>query len=173
MAFALTLSLSKVKVKSLSRVQLLATHGLQPTRLLRPWDFPSKSTGMGCHCLLCSWALASFNLDAFSKASHNSLPCSKFLLNYLFLRDAFPDSLLSTCSFIFLVLVLSTHTLLYVLMVVTIEWKVHVDKDFTSLNVYLQILEQGLVPNWFSVSEYGLSEDGDQLFSTFTDAERV
>ena len=27
-------------------------HGLQPTRLLRPWDFPGKSTGVGCHCLL-------------------------------------------------------------------------------------------------------------------------
>ena len=27
-------------------------HGLQPTRLLRPWDFPRKSTGVGCHCLL-------------------------------------------------------------------------------------------------------------------------
>ena len=24
-------------------------HGLQPTRLLRPWDFPGKSTGVGCH----------------------------------------------------------------------------------------------------------------------------
>ena len=41
----------KVEVKSLSRVWLLATHGLQPTRLLRPWDFPGKSTGVGCHCL--------------------------------------------------------------------------------------------------------------------------
>ena len=40
-------------------------HGLQPTRLFRPWDFPGKSTGVGCHCLLrqtphlfiffCSW----------------------------------------------------------------------------------------------------------------------
>ena len=30
-------------------------HGLQPTRLLRPWDFPGKSTGVGCHCLL--WSL--------------------------------------------------------------------------------------------------------------------
>ena len=37
-------------------------------------------------------------------------------------------------------------------MAVTIEWKVHVDKDFTSFNVYLQILEEGLVPSWFSVS---------------------
>ena len=27
-------------------------HGLKPTRLLRPWDFPGKSTGVGCHCLL-------------------------------------------------------------------------------------------------------------------------
>ena len=25
-------------------------HGLQCTRLLRPWDFPGKSTGVGCHC---------------------------------------------------------------------------------------------------------------------------
>ena len=46
----------KVKVKSLSRVRLLATHGLQPTRLLRPWDLPDKSTGVGCHCLLLSTA---------------------------------------------------------------------------------------------------------------------
>ena len=27
--------------------------GLQPSRLLRLWDFPGKSTGVGCHCLLC------------------------------------------------------------------------------------------------------------------------
>ena len=27
-------------------------HGLQPTRLLHPWDFPGKSTGVGCQCLL-------------------------------------------------------------------------------------------------------------------------
>ena len=26
-----------------------ATVELQPTRLLRPWDFPGKSTGVGCH----------------------------------------------------------------------------------------------------------------------------
>ena len=29
----------------------LRHHGLQPTRLLGPWDFPGKSTGVGCHCL--------------------------------------------------------------------------------------------------------------------------
>ena len=60
----------KVKVKSLSHVRLERPHGLQPTRLLRPWDFPSKSTGVGCHCLLHpSWLdhhkffKVSFNLD--------------------------------------------------------------------------------------------------------------
>ena len=29
----------------------LRPHGLQPTRLLCSWDFPGKSTGVGCHCL--------------------------------------------------------------------------------------------------------------------------
>ena len=37
-------------------------HGLQPTRLLRPWDFPGKSAGVGCHCLLCPAATRSTNL---------------------------------------------------------------------------------------------------------------
>ena len=44
-----------MKVKSESEVAqscptLRDPRGLQPTRLLRPWDFPNKS--MGCHCLL-------------------------------------------------------------------------------------------------------------------------
>ena len=30
----------------------LRPHGLQPTRLLCPWDCPGKSTGVGCHRLL-------------------------------------------------------------------------------------------------------------------------
>ena len=47
----------KVKVKTLSRVWLLATPWLQPTRLLPPWDFPGKRTGVGCHCLLCPLSL--------------------------------------------------------------------------------------------------------------------
>ena len=32
-------------------------HGPQPTRLLHPWDFPGKSSGVGCHCLLCFQSL--------------------------------------------------------------------------------------------------------------------
>ena len=30
----------------------LQPHGLQPTRLFYPWDYPNKNTGMGCHFLL-------------------------------------------------------------------------------------------------------------------------
>ena len=37
----------KVKLKLLSRVRLFRTHGLQPTRLPRPWDSPGKSTEWG------------------------------------------------------------------------------------------------------------------------------
>ena len=32
-------------------------HGLQPSRLLHPWDFPGRSTGVGCHCLFLATAL--------------------------------------------------------------------------------------------------------------------
>ena len=37
----------------------LRPHGLQPTRLLRPWDFLGKSTGVGCCWLLlnCTYIL--------------------------------------------------------------------------------------------------------------------
>ena len=30
----------------------LRPHGLQPTRLLHPWDSPGKNAGVGCHSLL-------------------------------------------------------------------------------------------------------------------------
>ena len=42
----------RMKVKSLSHVDSLQPRGLYPTRLLRPWDSPGKSAGVGCHCLL-------------------------------------------------------------------------------------------------------------------------
>ena len=43
-----------MKVKSESEVMsyFYRPHGLHPTRLLHPWDFPGKSTGVGCHFLL-------------------------------------------------------------------------------------------------------------------------
>ena len=33
----------------------LQPHGLQPTRLLCPWDFPGKGTEVGCHSLKIMW----------------------------------------------------------------------------------------------------------------------
>ena len=38
-------------------------HGLQPTRLLRPWDFPGKSTEVGC----CSSFILLWVVDQFSQ----------------------------------------------------------------------------------------------------------
>ena len=43
-----------MKVKSEGEVTQVVSdpqrpHGLQPTRLLHPWDFPGRSTGVGCH----------------------------------------------------------------------------------------------------------------------------
>ena len=39
-------------------------HGLQPTRLLCPWDFLGKSTGVGCHRLFrfCYYSILQFLL---------------------------------------------------------------------------------------------------------------
>ena len=42
----------KVKVNCSVVSDSSQPHGLQPTSLLRPWDFPGKSTGVGYHCLV-------------------------------------------------------------------------------------------------------------------------
>ena len=52
------------------------SHGLQPTRLLHPWDFPGKSTGVGCHCLLWwieQWSLKREKLEALHKLLNEQL----------------------------------------------------------------------------------------------------
>ena len=43
-------------------------HGLQPTRLLRPWDFPGKSTAVGCHT--CKMKMASIFQRAIIYEGH-------------------------------------------------------------------------------------------------------
>ena len=48
----------KVKVKSLSRVWLLSTPWTAAHQAPPSIDFPGKSTGVGCHCLLCSHRLS-------------------------------------------------------------------------------------------------------------------
>ena len=52
-------------------------HGLQPTRPLRPWNFPGKSTGVGCHCLVQFSSPASANGDIlcnYQTIPGNTLP---------------------------------------------------------------------------------------------------
>ena len=51
------MALGPIKVKSESEVAQSCPTLRDPmdcslTRLHHPWDFPSKSTGVGCHCLL-------------------------------------------------------------------------------------------------------------------------
>ena len=43
---------SSAFVLPLSHIRLFGTRGLEPTRLLCPWDSPAKNTGVGCHFLL-------------------------------------------------------------------------------------------------------------------------
>ena len=51
--FLVLIYLMKVKLlMSLNHVQLLVTPWAVATRLLCPWDFPGKDTGVGCHFLL-------------------------------------------------------------------------------------------------------------------------
>ena len=59
----------------------LRPHGLQPTRLLRPWNSPGKNTGVGCHFLLQCMKVESENEVAQSCLTLSvlmdcSLPCS-------------------------------------------------------------------------------------------------
>ena len=42
----------KLKVLVTVVSEVLRPHGLEPTRLLCPWDFPGKNTGVGCRFLL-------------------------------------------------------------------------------------------------------------------------
>ena len=77
-------------------------HGLQPTRLLHPWDFPGKSTGVGCHCLLRTicWIYLFKNfcislrmrdgLVSFTLMAHNQCSISIYWMNnknlWIFIR---------------------------------------------------------------------------------------
>ena len=61
-------------------------HGLQPTRLLRLWDFPGKSTGVGCHCVLCVGCIDIYN-------------CYIFLLDWFF--DHCIVSFLISCNVLY------------------------------------------------------------------------
>ena len=56
-------------------------HGLQPIRFLHPWDFPWKSTGVGCHCL--HWSIT---LPWAIGAKKSPTNYKKLIITYLILR---------------------------------------------------------------------------------------
>ena len=64
----------KVKVKVLSHVQLFVTPWTAAHQAPPPWDFPGKSTGVGCHCLLLrvveSMANQTFDLSFRESSRH-------------------------------------------------------------------------------------------------------
>ena len=60
-------------------------HGLQPTRLLCPWGFPGKSTGVGCHCRLHTFCLTSLNFASLDKNYKHP----KYYILYCFIHVAF------------------------------------------------------------------------------------
>ena len=88
-----------VVVQSLSCVLLLGPHGLQPTRLLRAWDFPGKNTGVDCHCLLQGILLTHgsnprflhWRVDFLLRSHQRSLPCALstiyFVALYMYLQE--------------------------------------------------------------------------------------
>ena len=43
--------LDRLRMRAQSCLTLPDPHGLEPTRVLCPWDFPGKNTGVGCHFL--------------------------------------------------------------------------------------------------------------------------
>ena len=81
----------KVKVKSLSRVRLLATPWTAAYQALRPWDFPGKSTRVGCHCLLRILQLrtmrSSPNRSSRAELKYGILPHCFFLLQFKWLKS--------------------------------------------------------------------------------------
>ena len=62
---------------------------MQPTRLLRPWDFPGKSTGVGCHCLSITNSQSSLKLMSIESV----MPSSHLILcrPLLLLPSIFPS----------------------------------------------------------------------------------
>ena len=62
-------------------------HGPQPTRLLHPWDFPGKSTGVGRYCLLRLLSLLKLISVELVMPSNHLILCHSLLL----LPSIFPN----------------------------------------------------------------------------------
>ena len=117
----------KVKVKLLSRVWLLATPWTAAYRLLHPWDFPGKSTGVGCHCLLryiveytCIMMLIPSCLSCLSLGYNAPLFCCLlrkfsiwFLTHYLILQLFIPGIVFYKSNLLFSYLIFPYFSFFY------------------------------------------------------------
>ena len=68
-----------MKVKSESEVAQSWPHGLQPTRLLRPWDFPGKSTRVGCYIYICIY-IYTYHIFSIHSSINGHLGCFHVLV---------------------------------------------------------------------------------------------
>ena len=77
-------------------------HRWQPTRLPHPWDFPGKSTGVGCHCLLCFFFWDPYNSNSVFDLSQGYLRQSSvlFILFTLFCSSEVISTILPSISLI-------------------------------------------------------------------------
>ena len=97
----------KVKVKSLSHVRLFATPWTVAYQAPRPWDFPGKSTGVGCPCLLLTFQFSSVQLLSRVRlfatpwiAAHQaslSITSSRSSLRLTSIESVMPSSHLNLC----------------------------------------------------------------------------
>ena len=73
----------------------LRPHGLQPTTLLHPWDFPGKSTAVGCHFLLKQKSQPKKQCPQGEKSHHVSCASSNTTLFFFFFN--FYNIMLVSC----------------------------------------------------------------------------
>ena len=85
--------LQRIKVKSEREVTVMSNssrpHGLQPTRLLRPWDFLGKSTGVGCHGLLRGAPLPINKNGVIVRVTQSKVQILSHQLGYLWCESRF------------------------------------------------------------------------------------
>ena len=68
------------------------SHALQPTRLLHPWGFLGKSTGLECHCLLQTCSLFQNSKACFTKQKKKKNSTTRIKLLLLFSCQVTSDS---------------------------------------------------------------------------------
>ena len=109
---ARSLGWQQLCVRAYSHTTIWWPHGLQPTRLLCPWTFPGKNTGVGYHFLLqgifpteglnlhlCLLHLLCWQADSLPLCHLRSPPDSSYILANISRRDRAEDVMASSKCF--------------------------------------------------------------------------